>query len=209
MAKLIKLQEDVPLLGLLHIGIIDRGSTLLQVRSTTVCNMRCQFCSTAANDNKVHPYNFQVTPNHINTWIDEAIRLKKNNVTEINIDSVGEPTADKDVHKIIEHVKTVPSIQTVSMQTNGTLLTKQKINQYNDARLDRLNISIHSLDEKQSKELFGNETYSITKIHEALEYLKETNIKVNITPVWLPQINEKEIPKLIQISKDINATIAI
>ena len=47
---LIKIDEasGIPLIGLLHIGVIDRGSNLLQVRTSTACNKSCTFCSTDA-----------------------------------------------------------------------------------------------------------------------------------------------------------------
>ena len=37
-----------PILGLLHIGVIDRGTNVLQVRPTTICPLNCIFCSVDA-----------------------------------------------------------------------------------------------------------------------------------------------------------------
>jgi len=103
---LIKITKEsgIPLLGLIHIGVIDRGSSLLQVRASTYCNMKCTFCSTAANSFEIHPYNYEVELNYLVDWIKEVIKLKDNQVNQINIDSVGEPTA---YPKIIELIKEI------------------------------------------------------------------------------------------------------
>ncbi|MBT4440771.1 hypothetical protein HOC98_01565, partial [archaeon] len=43
---MIKINEDIPLMGCIAFGIIDRGTNLLQVRATSMCNLNCVFCST-------------------------------------------------------------------------------------------------------------------------------------------------------------------
>ena len=48
MKKLIKITKEsgIPLLGAIAFGIIDRGTDLIQVRPTSVCNLNCVYCST-------------------------------------------------------------------------------------------------------------------------------------------------------------------
>ena len=40
--------SDIPLVGSLYFGIIDRGTSLLQVRPSCGCNLNCPFCSVDA-----------------------------------------------------------------------------------------------------------------------------------------------------------------
>ena len=52
-------ESKIPLIGCIAFGIIDRGTNLLQVRCTSLCNMNCAFCSTDAGAySKYHKVNF-------------------------------------------------------------------------------------------------------------------------------------------------------
>jgi len=208
---LIKINKEsqIPLIGIIQVGVIDRGSSLLQVRASTVCNMKCTFCSTAANSFDIHPYNYEVELNYLVDWIKEVIRLKDNQVNQINIDSVGEPTAYPKIAELIKEVKKIKGIEIVTMQSNGTLLTKEKIKSLEEAGLDRINLSVHSLKEEQSKELFGSQNYNLTKILETCKLIRESKIELNLTPVYLPKVNDEQISALIEFAKEIKCQISI
>ena len=194
---LIKITKEsgIPLLGLIHIGVIDRGSSLLQVRASTYCNMKCTFCSTAANSFEIHPYNYEVELNYLVDWIKEVIKLKDNQVNQINIDSVGEPTAYPKIIELIKEVKKIPEMNIVTMQSNGTILNKEKIKLLEEAGLNRINLSVHSLNQEQSKELFGSTNYNLNRILETCKLINESKIELNLTPVYLPKANDEEIGK--------------
>ena len=50
MRKLVRIPEDadIPMIGLINVGLIDRGTNLIQVRAISGCNLNCIFCSTDA-----------------------------------------------------------------------------------------------------------------------------------------------------------------
>lgn len=201
-------ESQIPLVGAIPFGIIDRGSNLLQIRPTSCCNMNCTFCSTASNS-EIHPVNYEVECNYLIQWLKEVIKLKECNEIEANIDSVGEPTTYKDLIKLIKEIKAIPEIKFISMQTNGTLLTKELIRNLESAGLNRINISIHSLNPEQAKYLFGNQTYNLNNVLNALKLIKQTKIELNLVPVWLPKLNDEEIIKLIKLAKELNCKIGI
>ena len=89
MVNLIKITKEtgIPLIGTIAFGIIDRGSNLVQVRATTVCNEKCPFCSTNANNFIMHPNNYIVDPDYLLSWLNEIIKIKNCNDIEINYDS--------------------------------------------------------------------------------------------------------------------------
>ena len=89
--------------------------------------MRCSFCSTASNDQILHPYNYEVELDYLLDWIKEVIKLKDNQVDQINIDSVGEPTAYPKIIELVKQCKNILEIKTITMQTNGTLLNEKLI----------------------------------------------------------------------------------
>ncbi len=200
---------NIPLIGAIHIGVIDRGSNLLQVRASTYCNMKCSFCSTAANSREIHNYNYEIDLDYLLDWIKEAVRLKNDEVSQINIDSVGEPTAYPRIAELIRKVKSIQNVEFVTMQSNGTLLTEEKIKALESAGLGRINLSLHSLDDKFSKYLFGSDHYNVDRIKSVCKMINDSNIELNITPVYLPGLNDNDIPKLIEFAKELGCRISI
>jgi len=199
-------ESGIPLIGVIQFGIIDRRTNLIQIRPTTCCNLKCKFCSTSAG---VHPVEYEINPDYLINWIKQLIEIKECNEIEANIDSVGEPTAYSNLIELIEGLKKIPEIKLISMQTNGTLLTKEKIKSLEKAGLNRINLSIHSLNKTLAKELADVNFYDIKKIIKIAKFIKETKIELNLTPVYIPKINDEEIPKLIELAKSLDCNILI
>lgn len=44
-------ESEIPLVGCLYFGVVDRGSNLLQIRPSCSCNLSCPFCSVDAGPN--------------------------------------------------------------------------------------------------------------------------------------------------------------
>lgn len=207
---LIKIDEKsgIPLIGLAYLGILTRNdNSLIQIRPTTVCNLKCLFCSTAANSLNIHPRNFIIEKDYLIAWIKEVVDYL-GEIDIAHIDSVGEPTTYPDLVYLIKEIKKL-KVKQVSMVTNGTLLNEKLIKELKKAGLDKINVSIHSLKEDKSKHLFGNNSYDIKKVLENIKNLIKNNIEVWLTPVYLPGINEPDIEDLIQLSKKLHCNIGI
>ena len=208
--KLIKITKEsgIPLIGVIAFAIIDRGSNLIQIRPTTVCNLSCVFCSTDAGENsKFHPYNYEVDVEYLLEWIKEIVEFKGEG-TEINIDSVGEATCYKDLIKLIKGIKEIKGIERISMQSNGTLLTKEKIKELEKAGLNRINLSLHSLNEERNKFLTNCENYNTKHVLEAAELINKSKIELLLAPVFIPKY-DKDIEGIIELSKKLNCKIGI
>ena len=95
------------------------------------------------------------------------------------------------------------------MQTNGTYFTKEMINNLEKAGLNRIHLSIHTTNPEQGKELMGSEDYQLEKIIETTRYIANSKIELLLAPVALPGINDIEIEKLIELSKELNCKIGI
>lgn len=197
-----KITKDIPLLGVIQFGIIDRRTNLLQIRPTTKCNLRCRFCSTAAGK---HTVEYEISANYLIEWVKYIIKLKECNEIEANIDSVGESTTYPELIDLIKGLKKLPEIKLISMQTNGILL---KIKELEKAGLNRINLSIHALDKDLAKKLSGTE-YNIDNILKTIKEIKKTKIELNLTPVYLPKVNDQEIHKLIKLAKSLKCNILI
>jgi len=205
---LIKIPQDakIPLIGLLNIGILDRGSNLLEVRASTSCNLNCTFCATNHEIRKTH---FLVDPKYMIQWIREAIKLKGNKITEIHLDSVGETLSNPGIIEIIKGIKKINKTFTISIQTNGLLLNEDKIRELEKAGLTRLNISLHSLDPKKAKTLAGKASYSLEKVLENIHLVSKSQIELLIAPVWCPNVNDEDMEEIIKLCKELKCQSGI
>ncbi len=142
-------------------------------------------------------------------WLKKIVKYKGKGIL-INIDSVGEPTTYPDLIKLIIGAKKIKGVTEVSMQTNGTLLTKEKIKKIESAGLDKINFSINSMDPELARKLSGVDFYDLNSIIEIIEYIaKNTRIELWLCPVWIPNINDGEIPKLIEFAKTLDLKLGI
>lgn len=206
--ELIKITSDtqIPLIGCIAFGIIDRGTDLLQVRPTSVCNLNCIYCSTNSNNPEVHPANYMIDKDYLLAYINEVQKFK-NIPIECNIDSVGEVMTYNQLIELVKGIKKNKNVKRISMQTNGSFFNKEKIQQLEKAGLNQINLSINTLDKKLAKKLSGTTTYDLDKVLETAKLISNSKIELLIAPVWIPKLNEME--GLIKLSKKLNAKIGI
>ncbi|MEM4245125.1 MAG: radical SAM protein [Candidatus Nanoarchaeia archaeon] len=207
---LVKVTRDsgIPLMGCIAFGIIDRGTNLIQVRPTSICNLKCPFCSTNANNPEVHPNNYEVELSYLVDWVKEVVKFKGQGV-EINFDSVGEVLTYKDFVKLVDACSKIDGVSFISMQTNGFLLTEKLIDDLGKAGMNRINLSLNSLDAEKAKKLCGINSYNLDKIIKIAEYISQSKIELLIAPVWLPNINDEDIEEIIKFAKSLNARLGI
>ncbi len=135
-----------------------------------------------------------------------AVSYKEINDIEAHIDTVGEPALYPELVQLVEGLSANSHVRTVSMQTNGTMLNTGLIDALDKAGLSRINMSIESLDPGLAKRIAGTDSYDLGKVLKSAEYItKNTNIDLLIAPVWLPGINDAQIPKLIEFALSIGA----
>jgi uncharacterized Fe-S cluster-containing radical SAM superfamily enzyme len=208
--KIFRITRDsgIPLIGCIVFGIIDRGTNLVQVRPTSVCNLKCPFCSTNANNEDMHPYNYEVELSYLVDWVKDVVKFKGGGV-ELNFDSVGEVTAYKDFVKLVDECSKIEGVSYISMQTNGFLLTEKVVDALEKAGVRRINLSINTLDSGKAKMLCGVAAYDIEKIIGIAKYISKSKIELLVAPVWLPGITDKDIEDLIVFVKSLGARIGI
>lgn len=120
---------------------------------------------------------------------------------EAHIDTVGEPAMYPMLVELVHGLAESRHVSTVSMQTNGTMLNAKLIDELDAAGLSRINISIESLDPEPAKRISGTDSYDLDRVIKNAEHIaRNTDIDLLIAPVWLPGINDAEIPKLIEFA---------
>ena len=197
--------SGIPLLGSLYFGVVDRGTSLLQVRPSCTCNLNCPFCSVDAGpESTTRAASYEVERGYLVDYVQEIARFKGNGV-ECHIDSPGEPMLYKEISELVADLKAIPEVSVISMQTNGTLLNNRTIAALDSAGLDRINLSLHALDPAMARDLAGMPGFDVGKVMDAARAVAAGNIDLLIAPVYLPGINDAEIPKLIRFAQEIGA----
>ncbi|MDH7592768.1 MAG: radical SAM protein [Methanomicrobiales archaeon] len=198
-------ESGIPLLGCLYFGIVDRGTNLLQVRPSCSCNLCCPFCSVDAGPcSRTRAMEYAVEVEYLLDAVREVSRFKGEGV-EAHIDSPGEPMLHRAIAPLVKGLKEIPEVRTVSMQTNGTLLSEETISALEAAGLDRMNLSIHALDRALARRLSGVEWYDVEEILRGARMVAEGSIDLLIAPVLVPGMNDAEMPKLIEFALKVGA----
>jgi len=198
---IVHIGRGVPLLGCIAFGIIDRGTNLLQVRPTSVCNINCTFCSVDGGPlSQQHKVFYEVDCVYLLEEVEKVVALKGNDV-EINIDSVGEPFCYPHLEQLVEGLRAIPGVKKISMQTNGTI--------WKDVAVDVLNLSFHALDPKLASKLANSPCLKIEKVQEFARKYIAKGTQVRLCPVWIPGVNDAEIPKIIQFAKELGCSLGI
>ncbi|MFH2028778.1 MAG: radical SAM protein, partial [Nanoarchaeota archaeon] len=196
--------SGIPLIGHVAFGIIDRGTNLIEVKPITSCNLRCIYCS--VDENK-RPVDFVIEEDYLVEEFKKLVEFKENQDIEAHIASQGEPLLYSPIVDLIADIKRLKQVKKISIDTNGTMLTKELVDKLIDAGLTQFNLSINSLDKELSKKI-ADAPYDIIKIKDIAGYISK-KAGLMITPVLLPTINDKEMEELIKFAKSINARIGI
>jgi uncharacterized protein len=192
-------------MGCLYFGIIDRGSNLLQVRPSCSCNLNCPFCSVDAGPHsKTRVTNYEVELDYLMEAVQEIAPFKGPGV-ECHIDSCGEPMLYPHIENLVSELKGIKEVSVVSMQSNGTLLDEKRIRALEEAGLDRINLSIHALSPGLAVSLAGVSWFDIEKVKEAARLIAKSKIDLLIAPVYIPGVNDAEIPQLIEFAQQTKA----
>jgi cyclic pyranopterin phosphate synthase len=176
-----------------------RHATNLRISVTDRCNLRCSYCMPEKN--------VKFTSNENLLSFEEITRIVKIThqfgVNQVRITG-GEPLVRKELPKLIYMIKqAVPSIQ-LNMTTNGILL-KKFLPELIEAGLERVNISLDTLDSKKYEVISLRDQFH--KAMEGIEAAMASSLKVKINAVALKNFNEEEIIDFIEFAIKHKTTI--
>ncbi|MBR9729322.1 GTP 3',8-cyclase MoaA [Shewanella intestini] len=166
----------------------------LRMSVTDVCNFKCTYCLPDGYrpDGKPKFLSLNEIENLVTAF--GEVGTQKIRITG------GEPSLRKDFSDIIRIVADNRNIKTIATTTNGYRLEKNA-QQWYDAGLRRINVSVDSLDPKMFHQITGENKFDevMRGIDAALEAGFE-RIKVNA--VLLKGMNDKDLPQFINWIKD-------
>ncbi len=197
--RVVFVNPPLPLIGHIAFGVIDRGTSVIQVRPTSICGLNCVFCSVDAgpySKRRVSEYIVR-EPEQLVEWAGRVASIKGS--VEALIDGVGEPLTYPWIVELVDGLKRLRSIRSVALETRGYLLTRRLVDRLEEAGLDRINLSIDALNPELARRLAGVRWFNVERVVEAAEYVaRETSIDLHIAPLWLPGLNDDEIPRIIE-----------
>ncbi len=177
-----------------------RQLTYLRISVTDRCNMRCDYCRPAPDAYRAESHAQILRYEEIERIVRVAAGL---GVTKLRLTG-GEPLVRRDLPRLVEQLANIPGITDLSMTTNATLLEKYA-HDLAVAGLQRINISIDSLNPLRFRKLTGGELAPVLAGIQAAKAAGLSPIKLNT--VLMRGINDDEVADLIDFASDSGATI--
>jgi cyclic pyranopterin phosphate synthase len=112
----------------------------------------------------------------------------------------GEPLLRPDVPEIIRRLKTEVGIESVALTTNGWLLEKLAP-QLRAAGLDRINVSVDSLDDEIAGRMNGL-GFKVGRVLRGIDAAAAVGLPIKINTVIQRGVNDHEIPVLCEYFRD-------
>lgn len=171
----------------------DRKLDYLRISITDRCNLRCIYCV---------PYDFipKLAHKEILSY-EEILRIVRISV-RLGISKVritgGEPLVRKGVYDFLEQLTKIQGLLDISLTTNGVLL-KDNINKIKSAGINRINISLDTLNRKKFRQITGYDFFN--QIWEGIVLAKKMGfdpIKINVVP--LKGVNDDELLDIAALS---------
>jgi hypothetical protein len=206
--RLFEVSNSIPLVGCIAFGLIDRGTNIIQVRPISTCPLSCIFCSTNAGPKtKIRQTEYVVPLDYLVEEFEKIVAYKGRRHIEAHIDTVGDPITYPKIVELVSSLSQVDGVETVSMQTHGSILSTELMDALSDADLKRVNLSLDALDPALAKKLADTEWYDVEKVVELMQHIvSNTKTELLVAPVWIPGINDEEISKIIRLTRDMCKT---
>lgn len=171
-----------------------RKITNLRVSLTDACNFKCVYC--------VPPDGFLALKQSFYLNREEVVRFVRLAGT-VGIHRVrltgGEPLLRHDIVEIVRDIKKETDIQDLSITTNGSRL-KPLLKPLKEAGLDRINISLDSLDPARFQQVTLSNSYQ--QVLESTHAALEIGFPIKLNVVALKGLSTEEILGFVQMAHD-------
>ncbi|HLC90655.1 MAG TPA: radical SAM protein [Candidatus Nanoarchaeia archaeon] len=192
--------SNIPLLGNPAFGIVCRGSSIIEIKPITSCNLDCVYCSVGEGLSSKKT-DFVIEKDYLVEELKAIIDFVGESV-EIHVGVQGEPFFYVPMEELLADLEEMPLVHTVSIDTNGTLLTKEKVDRLSAFQKLQLNLSLDAIDETIAKKMAGTSSYNLKHVMKIIAYCSEKMPRQPIVaPVVVPGQNDQEMGKIIEFVK--------
>jgi cyclic pyranopterin phosphate synthase len=171
-----------------------RGRPLrdLRISVTDRCNFRCVYCMPRS----VFGAAYQFLERKELLSFEEIERVARafvaNGVTKLRLTG-GEPLVRRQLEALIEQLANIDGVTDLSLTTNGALLTARRAQQLADAGLDRITVSLDSLDDLLFKQI-NDVKFPVSRVLEGIDNAQAAGLgPVKINMVVKHGLNEQEV----------------
>jgi cyclic pyranopterin phosphate synthase len=161
----------------------------LRISVTDRCNFRCVYCM----PKEVFGRDYRFLERSELLTFEEIERLARvfaaHGVEKVRITG-GEPLVRRNVERLVELLAAIPGLD-LTMTTNGSLLP-QKAQQLADAGLDRITISLDSLDDETFRAM-NDVDFPVERVLAGIEAAAAAGLPVKVNAVIKRGVNERSV----------------
>ena len=179
---------------------LNRPVKDLRISVTDRCNFRCTYCM----PKEVYGESFKFLPKDELLDFDEIYRIAdtfaKLGVNKIRLTG-GEPLVRRNIEELIAKLSKIKGIDDIAMTTNAYLL-EPKLDSLIDAGLNRLTVSLDSIDNETFKKMSG-QNVEVSKVISAIDQANKKGFQsIKINCVIQKNVNEHSIIDLLDYFRD-------
>ena len=172
----------------------------LRISVTDRCNFRCTYCMPA----EIYGYAYEFLPKRELLTFEEITRLARIFVrlgtSKIRLTG-GEPLVRKDIEKLVAMLTEIDGIEDLTLTTNAYLLA-EKAQALKDAGLQRVSVSLDSLDDAVFRKMNGR-NYGTERVLAGIQKAVEVGLlPVKINAVIQKGVNDHTVIDVARYSKE-------
>lgn len=174
----------------LLIDPFGRRVTSLRISITNRCNLDCVYCHHEGNVGSKGEMSVETVSNIVHAASEYGVNKVKF--------SGGEPLVRRDFEDMLS---SLPQLKDVSATTNGVLLASRAYG-LKDAGLDRVNISLDSLDTGVYKYITNSSERTLSKVIDGIHMAVDAGLTpVKLNMVLLKGVNDEEIDSMLDFTR--------
>ncbi|HEV7768885.1 MAG TPA: GTP 3',8-cyclase MoaA [Thermoanaerobaculia bacterium] len=164
----------------------------LRISVTDRCNFRCTYCM----PKEVFGRDFAFLHRDELLTFEEITRLTRHfvrmGVRKVRLTG-GEPLLRRDLEQLIAQLGSIDGLEDIALTTNGSLLTPQKARALKAAGLERVTISLDSLDDATFRAM-NDVSFPVSRVLDAIDVAAEAGLTpVKIDVVVKRGMNDRDI----------------
>lgn len=164
----------------------------LAIELTTYCNLNCIWCY-RHDPNYKHILNQELSFKKLKGIISKT----KGKFRMVHLGGLGEPLLYSNLYKAIDLSKKIAN--QIKITTNGTLITKEKIDEMTKRGLTHIEISIDAFDSEENYKLRGSD---LNKLVESVRYINDKGfLHIQINSV-VANINYDSLKNVVELFKE-------
>jgi cyclic pyranopterin phosphate synthase len=164
----------------------------LRISVTDRCNFRCTYCM----PKEVFGRDFAFLQRDELLTFEEIARLARHfvsmGVRKIRLTG-GEPLLRRDLERLVAQLAAIDGLDDIALTTNGSLLTREKALALKAAGLQRVTVSLDSLDDATFRAM-NDVSFPVSRVLDAIEYAAEAGLTpVKVDVVVKRGMNDRDI----------------